>query len=132
MTEKGGKREGAGRPKGSRNKATLALQSLFEDEAATIGRKAIELAKEGDMAAIKLVIERVMPTRKDMPVTFTLPALNSPQDILSAQASLIAAVAGGELTPLEGKAFADLCEGYRKHYETLELEQRITALEGRK
>ena len=132
MTEKGGKREGAGRPKGSRNKATLALQSLFEGEAATIGRKAIELAKEGDMQAIKLVIERVMPTRKDMPVTFAMPALNNPQDILSVTASLISGVAGGEITPSEGKAITDLLEGYRKHYETLELEQRIIALEGRK
>ena len=39
----------AGRPRGSRNKATLALQCLFEDEAELIGRKAVELAKQGDI-----------------------------------------------------------------------------------
>lgn len=50
----------------------------------------------------------------------------------NAHAHLIAAVAAGELTPQEAKACADLLEGYRKHYETLDLEQRITALEERK
>lgn len=121
-----------GRPKGSRNKATLALQCLFEDEAQQIGRKAVELALEGDLHAMKLVLERIMPARKDAPIRFTMPSLHHPHDVISAHAHLIAAVAAGELTPQEAKACADLLEGYRKHYETLELEQRITALEERR
>ncbi len=80
MTDKGGKREGAGRPRGSRNKATLALQCLFEDEAELIGRKAVELAKQGDMQAIKLVLERIMPARKDMPVSFEMGRLERIED----------------------------------------------------
>ena len=34
----------AGRPKGSRNRSTLALEAIFEAEAEAITRKAIELA----------------------------------------------------------------------------------------
>ncbi|TAF75885.1 MAG: hypothetical protein EAZ52_05305 [Alphaproteobacteria bacterium] len=132
MKQKGGKREGAGRPKGSRNQSTLYLQSLLDGEAEAITRKAIELAKNGEMQAIKLVLERIMPTAKDTPIRFTIPPLHHPHDVMSAHAHLIAAVAAGELTPQEGKSFADLLEGYRKHYETLELEQRITALEERR
>ena len=39
---------GKGRPSGSRNKATIALQSLLEAEGKAITRKAVEMAKAGD------------------------------------------------------------------------------------
>lgn len=39
----------AGKPKGSRNKATLAAETLLDGEAETITRKVIELAKPGDI-----------------------------------------------------------------------------------
>src|SRR6266568_771945 len=38
----------AGRPRGARNKTTLAVEALLDGEAETITRKAIELAKTGD------------------------------------------------------------------------------------
>jgi len=41
-----------GRPKGSRHKTTLAIEKLLDGEGEEITRKAIEKAKEGDMAAI--------------------------------------------------------------------------------
>ena len=37
-----------GRPKGTRNKTTLAMEELLDGEAEIITRKAIEKAKEGD------------------------------------------------------------------------------------
>jgi hypothetical protein len=40
-----------GRPKGSRNKATLAAEALLDGEAETLTHKAIELAKGGDTTA---------------------------------------------------------------------------------
>ena len=47
-----------GRPKGTRNKTTLAMEALLDGEAEAITRKAIEKAKEGDMVAIRLCLER--------------------------------------------------------------------------
>jgi Family of unknown function (DUF5681) len=41
----------SGRPKGARNKITLVVEALLDDEAETITRKAIEVAKSGDMTA---------------------------------------------------------------------------------
>ena len=40
-----------GRPKGARHKTTLAIETLLEGEAETLTRKAIEMAKGGDMTA---------------------------------------------------------------------------------
>jgi len=85
----------SGRPKGSRNKATLAVQALLEGEGEAITRKAIESAKEGDMTAIRLVLERLLPPRKDAPVSFELPAIESAEDLPTAIAALIEAVSQG-------------------------------------
>ena len=49
----------SGRPRGSRNRATLLMESLLADDAEAIGRKAIEMAKQGDMAAIRLCMDRL-------------------------------------------------------------------------
>ena len=43
-----------GKPKGVRNRLTLAAEALLDGEAETITRKAVELAKDGDMTAIRL------------------------------------------------------------------------------
>jgi hypothetical protein len=52
--EKGESGNPAGRPRGARNRATLLMENLLADDAEAIGRKAVEMAKGGDMAAIRL------------------------------------------------------------------------------
>jgi hypothetical protein len=53
----------AGRPRGVRNKTTLAVEALLGDEAQTITRRAIELAKAGDRTALRLCLDRIEPPR---------------------------------------------------------------------
>jgi hypothetical protein len=48
----------AGRPSGSRNKATLLMEAMLEGEVEQLARKAIELAKKGDTQALRLCLER--------------------------------------------------------------------------
>lgn len=103
----------AGRPKGSRNKTTLAIQELLDGEADIITRKAIELAKEGDMTAIKLVIDRIVPTRKDAPVTFELGDITTMQGLVAAMDELMQSVGNGELTPLEAQKILPILEKQR-------------------
>ncbi len=107
-----------GRPAGSRNRATLAVQALLEGDAEAITRRVIDLAKKGDMAAIKLVLERILPPRRDIPITITLPSINSTEDITSALAVIIDSVAQGELTPSEGEALASLIDKQQKNFES--------------
>src|SRR5215207_1838520 len=65
----------AGKPKGARNRTTLAMEALLDQDAEAIIKKAIELAKAGDMTAIRLCLDRLCPPRKDRHVTFELPPL---------------------------------------------------------
>jgi len=61
-----------GRPRGARNRATIAAETLLDGEAYALTRKAIDLAKQGDTAALRLCIERILPARKDRPVSFEM------------------------------------------------------------
>src|SRR5687768_1672877 len=90
-----------GRPKGVRNAITVAMETLLEGEAETITRKVIDLAKSGDMTAIRMCMDRLCPARKDRAVTFDMPKLNRAADAVIASAAMVEAVAAGDLTPSE-------------------------------
>jgi len=90
-----------GRPKGSLNATTLAAQALLDGEAEILTRKAIELAKGGDLAALRLCIDRLVPPRKDRPVSFDLPKIESARDAANAISAVLTAVSTGDLTPAE-------------------------------
>ena len=103
-----------GRPKGSRNKTTMAMLELLDVEAEAITRRVIERAKKGDMMAIKLVMERVCPPRKDSPIQFDLRNITTLEDLIPATNQLLQAVSIGDLTPQEAHMIAALIEQQRK------------------
>jgi Family of unknown function (DUF5681) len=119
----------AGRPKGARHKYLLAVEALLDGEAEGLTRKAIELALAGDTTALRLCLERILPTRKDRPVQLELPPVEGVQDFAKATMALIGAVAAGELTPAEAGEVAKLIEGHRRTVETVELEGRLRRVE---
>jgi hypothetical protein len=121
----------AGRPKGARHKTTLAIEELLDGEAEALTRKAIELAKGGDMTALRLCLERIAPARKDALVRFHLPAITTAREAAEAASAVLAAVSGGEITPLEGATVMALIEQYRRALEASDFEARISALEAR-
>jgi len=120
---------GPGRPQGSKNRATLAVEALLDGEAEALTRKAVEMAKEGDTTALRLCLERLCPPRKDRPVRVDLPDMAGADDAAQAAGAILQAVAAGEITPTEGQALAGLVETHRKALETAELERRVAALE---
>ena len=121
-----------GRPEGSRNKATILAQALFDGQAEELIQKCIQMALEGDSTAMRLCIERLVPPRKDRPVNLDLPKMECVEDTVNAMAVISSGVADGELTPSEGQVLSGMVENYRKAIETTELEERISNLEKRK
>ena len=128
--QKGKSGNPSGRPAGSRNKTTLAVDALLDGEAETLTRKAIEKAKDGDIAALRLCLDRIAPVRKDRPVTFSFPLVASAADAAKASVALLAAVSAGEITPSEAVEIGRLLETYVRTLEITELEQRLNKLEG--
>jgi hypothetical protein len=118
-----------GKPKGALNKTTMAAQKLLDGEAEEITSKAVELAKEGNPIALRLCLERVVPPRKDRPITLNLPMVEQAADITKALSAILAALSKGEITPAEAGALTAMVEAVRKGIETVELETRLRALE---
>ena len=97
----------SGRPKGARNKKTLAIKSLLEGQAEALTQTAIFKALEGDGLALRLCMERIAPAPRDKSVSFPLPEMNDAMDASKAATSVLAAVSEGELNPIEGTT----CQG---------------------
>jgi len=117
-----------GRPKGSRNKTTMAVEALLDGDAAAITRKAVEKALEGDMAALRLCLERILPARRDRPVAFELPKIATAADALEASSAVLAACAEGILSPSEAAEIMDLITTHIRTLEVTEIEARLNAL----
>jgi hypothetical protein len=119
----------SGKPKGTRHKATQAALALLDGEAKALTRQAVTMALGGDTTALRLCLERIAPPRRDAPVTFDLPPMETARDAAKAAGAVLGAVADGDLTPTEGAHIMALVETYRRTLETTELEARLVVLE---
>lgn len=120
-----------GRPRGRRHKITVAVEALLEGEHEELTRAAIEKAKAGDVAAIRLCLERIAPARKDSPVSFELPPILTAGDAEKASAAVLAAVAAGDLTPGEAGSVMSLLVAHKSIVEAGDHERRLAELEAR-
>ena len=118
-----------GRPKGSRNKATIAIESLMQGQAEALTQTTVTKALEGDSVALRLCMERIAPAPKDQPVSFSLSKMENALDASEAAGSVLTAVSEGELTPIEATRVMGLIDSYRRTLELTEIEQRLQALE---
>ena len=121
-----------GRPVGSLNKATSAAQMLLDGEAENLTRKAVEMALEGHIQALKLCLERICPPRKERPVDVALPDFSGVESLPMLTAALLTAVSSGDLTVGEASGLSTLVANHGKALALSELETRIIALEKRK
>ena len=119
----------SGRPKGARNKSTVAAEALLDGESEALTRRCIDLAMEGDPTALRLCLSRILPVRRERTIELDLPALEGSQGALGAIGTVLEAVGAGAITPSEGQAVTSLLEAHRRTFEIEELEHRIEALE---
>ena len=105
------------------------MQKLLEDDGEALARKAIDLAKGGDLAALRMCMDRLMPARKHEPVAVDLPRLDTAADTVTAARTIVAAVAAGELTPSEAADIAKVVDIYVRALATQGFEERLVKLE---
>ncbi len=117
--------------RGSRHKATIAAEVLLDGEAGALTRKAIEMALGGDTTALRLCIDRILPPRKDRPISFAMPEIASADDAAKVVSSILAAVASGCITLDEALDVTRLVETFTKVLESAEFEKRLEALESK-
>ena len=118
-----------GRPKGARNRATRLAEALMEDEAVGLVRQVIGFAKAGDMTAIRLCLERLIPRRVERPIEFALPPVTEAKDAGVALSRIMEGAGRGELTASEASSLVSLVEASLKAIEVLDLNARLAVLE---
>ena len=88
----------AGKPKGARHRATIAAQALLDGEAEALARKAVDLALAGDMGALRLCLERVVPSLKAVAPAVAVDTAGA--NSLTGQArAIVGAALAGEVAP---------------------------------
>jgi hypothetical protein len=123
-----------GRPLGARNRATVLAEQLLEGEAERLVREAIDRAMAGDVLAMRLCLERILPVLRGRRIQLDLPSEDvSPEaaarGIAGAVSATARAMAEGEITPEEAMTAAGIFELQRRAVETADLERRLARLE---
>jgi hypothetical protein len=105
------------------------VETLLEGEAEALTRKAIKMALEGDLSALRLCIERLLPPSRERRIAFELPKVETAADALKASSAILVACASGILSPSEAGAVMDLVAIHVRTLEMTEIETRLAALE---
>jgi hypothetical protein len=116
-----------GRKPGSKNRTTRMAQALLRDEETELVRKAIELAKAGDVQMLKFLLDRILP--KQRPLELELPEVTYASDAVDALGAVINAVGAGEIAPRDGAAVAALLLAYGRALDVADHERRLAAIE---
>ena len=127
--EKGRSGNPAGRPRGSRNRSTLAAQLLLQGEAEAVTRKAVELALGGDPTALRLCLDRLIAPHRERLVPLALPPMRKPADLASSMEAIAAAVAQGVLAPAEAAELAKVVGTFANSIEMRDFDARLRELE---
>lgn len=87
-----------GKVKGTRNKATLFAENLLCGELDNICRRLIQEAVSGNMQAIKMILDRMLPPKRDCPINIEPPQIQNPKNALQAMSFIVEAVGKGKGT----------------------------------
>jgi hypothetical protein len=99
MFKKGQSGNPAGKPKGAKDKRT-ALRELLRPHAPALVEKAVEMAMGGDVKALSLCLDKLIPNLR--PVTEPAPLSLRGESLLEKGQAILTAVSEGRITPEEG------------------------------
>lgn len=129
---KKGNTYGKGRPQGSRNNATLAVEATFEGERERLTRKCIDLALNGNVACLKTAIERICPVRKSAPIKLEgMPQITSVETAADAAEFLLQGIASGKISPLDGEILSRVLDKRIHALQITQIEAEIKAIKER-
>ena len=126
--QKGQSGNPAGRPRGARNKLTLLAESRFTEEGGALVDKLIEIAKTGDVAALRLCIDRICPPQRERAVAIELPEMTTAAAAVAAMGAILQAIGVGDLGAQEGGELAKVVTGFAQTVNTAQLEDRLAFL----
>ena len=119
----------SGRKPGSKNRTTVVAAALLEGEAEELVRKAVDIAKAGDVVMLKFLLSRILP--RERAINLDLPAMNFADDAVAVLGAVFDAVTEGRITASEGAALASLIDTYTRAIDMADVVKRLEFLESK-
>jgi hypothetical protein len=124
---KGGTRPGAGRKKGSGQAAHY--REMLEPYAEELIQRVVGMAKDGDMAALKLCLDRLCAPLRPTDGHITIEGMAGATGLSDKGELILENVAKGSITPTEASNLMSAISSQARIVEVDELEQRVAKLE---
>ena len=122
---------GKGRPKGSRNRSTAAALALLHEHSEALIKKCIAEALKGNMIAMRLCIERILPVLQESAIKFKVGPTDTCAEVGQVQDSILKEISKGRIVPRQGAVVVNILEGKRRTIENQTIEERVSALESK-
>jgi hypothetical protein len=115
-----------GKKPGTVNKRTQ-LGKLLEPHAESLVNKAVELALAGDVHAIKVCLDRLIPKATNLPVQFEMDGIDIDNfDNLSIIGkNILSSIASGNITPEDGQRIIGVLDTQRKFIEHVDIVRKL-------
>jgi hypothetical protein len=119
-----------GKAKGTLSKRSQ-LGKLLEPHGEQLINKAVELAKAGDIHALRLCLERLLPRVREESISLEVPAeaVNNAASLLAFSTRIIHATTTGEITPEQANKLFSVINVQREVIALAHLEDRVLELE---
>jgi hypothetical protein len=118
----------SGRPKGAKDKRT-ALREILDNHSEELVGKAVELALQGDLSALRLCFDRLMPPLRSKDTSLIIEGMASADRPSLRANKVMEAVSTGSISPTEASSLMNTILSQTKILEIDDLERRLTQLE---
>jgi hypothetical protein len=119
----------AGRAVGSRNRKTLAVEAALFDHAHELVENLVERAKNGEPAAMRICMERILPAGRGRPLPIELPSIRSTEDALAAADVIMDALKEGAISAREAVDLLRVVEGLTRLTGAIALIKKVARRE---
>jgi hypothetical protein len=107
----------------------MACEQILEGDSEELMRVAVKLAKQGNIHALRLCLERIIPPQKERCINLELRPISSLQDLPIQFQDIAAAIAEGRITPAEGESMSNILTSHAQTMERVEMDRRVAELE---
>jgi hypothetical protein len=105
------------------------MQEMLEQKAEVLVTKVVELAMAGNIGALRLCLDRIVPARNNEPLVCEMPPLAKAADAVAVIAGIASAAVAGDVTADEAAKLAKVISLYVNTLEAREFEDRLALLE---
>ena len=119
----------AGKLPGTRNRATMVAEQLFDGASGEVSREALAQAMNGNGAVLRQILRTIIGPRRQRNSSFALPPLRNAADLAPAIAAIADAAAEGAISTAEACEMSQVVERYTRALEAGEIEARLQRLE---